>query len=288
MAEFLQVTFNFLIAGSHYVILAIGFSLIYSTAKFIHMTHGSFALIGGYLAFVFAVLLQLPLVLSLVFAVICCGLLGVCVELFVYQPLRSCRVSSLTLFIASLGLFTVFQAVIAMFFGSEFKVFPYVSFALRSFELLGAHITLMQIVIIISALIIWMLFYLIFYKTTFGKIVRAIRDDEEVAEIIGVPTKRTMRYVFFLGYALAGLSGVYVGFDMGIYPMMGLYSVLEAASGSIIGGIGSLHGSALGAYIVGFAEQVGTWMVGGEWKTAITMALLMIFLLVRPRGIFGN
>jgi len=129
---------------------------------------------------------------------------------------------------------------------------------------------------------------LLLYKTKFGKAVRAINDDEEVAKIVGINTNKIIGYVFFIGSAIAGLAGILVGFDTGIEPTMGLNLLIKCVIASIVGGVGNIYGGVLGAFLLGFVENFGIWKISGEWKDAIAFGLLILFLIFRPRGIMNT
>ena len=144
-----------------------------------------------------------------------------------------------------------------------------------------AHIILADIVII-TALTVLLRY------TMFGKSVTAIGDNEEVAKIVGINTRKVIGVVFFIGAAIAGLAGISVGFDTGIQPAMGLSLLLKGIAASIIGGVGNVYGGVLGAFLIGFVENFGIWQISGEWKDAIAFALLILFLVFRPQGIFGK
>jgi len=126
---------------------------------------------------------------------------------------------------------------------------------------------------------------LVLKKTMFGKAVSAVADDEEVAKIVGINTNKIIGMVFFIGSMIAGLAGIFVGFDTGIEPTMGMSLLLKGVIASIIGGIGNIYGGVLGAFLLGFVENFGIWKISGEWKDAIAFGLLIIFLLFRPSGI---
>ena len=122
-------------------------------------------------------------------------------------------------------------------------------------------------------------------KTLFGKAIRAISDDEEVAKIAGINTEHIIGWTFFIGSAISGLAGILIGFDTGIEPTMGMELLLKGVISAIVGGIGSISGAALGALLLGFAENFGIWKISGEWKDSIAFALLILFLIFRPQGI---
>lgn len=153
---------------------------------------------------------------------------------------------------------------------------------------MGGVITQTQLVILLSVALVTAGLVALLYKTQFGKAVRAISDDEEVARIIGINTNKIIGYVFFIGSAIAGLAGILVGFDVGIEPTMGLNLLLKGVIASIVGGVGNFYGGVLGAFLLGFVENFGIWKISGEWKDAIAFALLIIFLIFRPRGIMNK
>ena len=153
------------------------------------------------------------------------------------------------------------------------------------FRVAGGFITLTQVVILAAAAIVTVGTILLLNKTTLGKSIKAISDDEEVSKIVGINTRKIIGYVFFIGSAIAGLAGILVGFDTGIEPTMGMALLLKGVIASIIGGLGSIGGVVIGAYLLAFVENIGVWQISGEWKDAIAFGLLIIFLLWRPQGI---
>jgi len=281
-----QIIGNSIIAGSLYTLLALGFNLIYGTVKFFDLGYGVLTAVGGYTVFGLAKLLGLNLYLAIVLGVAFAGFLNFLIYRLVYVPLRRKKASNLVLLVASLGVFTVLQALIAILFGNQFQTLS--SGSARSFEILSATLTSTQLVIfLLGALIFGSLLFLI-KKTKIGKIIRAIGDDEEVTKIIGINTEKIVSYVFVFGGVIAGLSGILVGFDTGIEPVMGMNLLMKGVIASIIGGVGNIYGGVLGAFLLGFVENFGVWQISGEWKDAIAFGLLILFLIFRPKGIIEN
>ena len=128
---------------------------------------------------------------------------------------------------------------------------------------------------------------LIFFlrKTSFGKAVRAIGDDEEVSKIVGINTTVVIAIVFFIGAMYASLAGILNGHDTAIQPRMGLLLLLKGWIASVIGGIGNLYGAIVGGFVLGMIEQFGIWDLAGEWKDAISFILLILFLAFWPKGL---
>lgn len=283
-----QLILNSIIAGSIYALIALGFNFVYGATKFFNLAHGVMAAIGGYAVFYFAKTLGLNLYFAVILGVALAGIVGYGLDKFIYLPLRKRKASNMVLLVASLGAMTALQAVIAILFTSRFKTISQNIGTQKLFEVLGGVITQTQLIIIlVTALILAGLVFLL-YKTQFGKAVRAISDDEEVAQIVGINTNKIIGYVFFIGSALAGLAGILVGFDTGIEPTMGLGLLLKGVIASVIGGVGNIYGGVLGAFLLGFVENFGIWKISGEWKDAIAFTLLIVFLIFRPRGIMNK
>jgi len=283
-----QLIANSLIAGSTYVLITLGFNLMYGTTKFVNMAYGVVAAVGGYAVFFFTVRHGMPAFAGIFIGVVLAGLLGYASDRVVFAPLRRRKASNIVLFIASLGVFTVLQAALAMLFTPQFQILPLPSYLNGVYEIGGAAVTRVQIVIIALGVLLFAGIWWMGAKTMFGKAVRAISDDAEVAKIVGIDVEQTVGGVFFVGSAIAGLAGIMIGLDTGIQPTMGLLVLLEGAISSIIGGIGNIYGGVLGSFLLGFAENFGIWKIAAEWKSAISFGLLIIFLIFRPRGILSR
>lgn len=285
---FIQLILNSVIAGALYGLVTLGFNLIYGTTKFFNLAHGVMATIGGYTVFYFTKILGLEIYVAVILGVVLAGLVGYGLDKFIYLPLRKRKASNMVLLVASLGAATALQAIIAIIFTSQFKTLFGKIAAKSIYEILGGLITQTQLTILISLAVIFTGLVLLLYKTQFGKAVRAISDDEEAARIVGINTDKIIGYVFFIGSAIAGLAGILVGFDTGIEPTMGLSLLLKGVIASIVGGVGNIYGGVLGAFLLGFVENFGIWKISGGWKDAIAFALLIVFLILRPRGIMNK
>lgn len=280
-----QLILNSIIAGAIYGLAALGFNLIYGATKFFNLAHGVIAVIGAYAFLFFGKILGLNLFLSVLIGIAIAALMGYGLDKLVYLPLRKRKASNMALLIASLGAFTALQAVIAILFTSQFQTLWQNYSTQKIYEIYGGVITQTQLIILGTGILITVALVIVLKKTLFGKMVRAISDDEEAAKIIGINTNKIISRVFVIGSAIAGMTGILVGFDTGVEPTMGMSLLLKGVIASIIGGVGSIYGGFLGAFLLGFAENFGIWKISGEWKDAIAFALLIIFLLFKPQGI---
>jgi branched-chain amino acid transport system permease protein len=280
-----QILLNSIIAGAIYAMVALGFNLIYSTARFFDLGYGALAAAGGYSVYYFYKILDFNLYVSVLLGIIIAGVLGFLIEKLVYRKLRKSKASNTVLLVASLGVLTVVQAIIAILFSSQFQTLSKNIGNERTFDIFGGIITQTQSVIFGVGLLIMITLALVFKYTFFGKTVKAVSDDEEVSKIVGINSEKIVGIVFFVGSAIAGLAGIFVGFDTGIQPTMGMSLLLKGVIASIIGGIGNIYGGVLGAFFLGLIENLGVWQFSGEWKDAIAFVVLIIFLLFRPQGI---
>ncbi|MBI3250618.1 MAG: branched-chain amino acid ABC transporter permease [Candidatus Andersenbacteria bacterium] len=286
MDIFIQLTLNGLIAGSIYALVALGFNLSYGTMRFFDLGYSALIAVGGYTVFFLSRQIGLPLPISILIGTIMAGIAGYIIYLLVYVPLRKRKASNMALLVASLGIFTVIQAVIGIFFSSQFRTLSGPVDAERIFHVFGGSITRIQVIILGTSIVVMFALAIIFRFTTFGKSIRAIGDSEEVSKIVGINTSRIIGYVLFIGSAIAGLVGILVGFDTGITPTMGFSLLLKGVVASIIGGVGNVYGGVVGALFLGLIENYGIWHISTEWKDAIAFGLLILFLYFRPQGIF--
>jgi branched-chain amino acid transport system permease protein len=283
-----QLILNSIIAGTVYTLIALGFNLIYGATKFFNLAHGIMAAIGGYAVFYFVKTLGLDMYVAIILGVALSGLAGFGLDKLIYLPLRRRKASNMVLFVSSLGVMTAMQAVIAILFSSRFKTLSQNVGTQKLFTIFGGVITQTQLVILLAAALVMVGLVVLLFKTQFGKAVRAISDDEEVARIIGIDTDKIIGYVFFIGSAISGLAGILVGFDVGIVPTLGSSLLFKGVIASIIGGVGNIYGGVFGAFFLGFVENFGIWKISGEWKDAIAFTLLIAFLIFRPRGIMNK
>ena len=286
MSILLQLLINGLIAGAIYALVASGFSLIYSTCKFIHFAHGAVIAFSAYfLYFLFAILgfeFYISVLLSIVFA----SLLGYGLNFLVYKKLRDRKASDFILLISSLALLILLESLILMSFGAEVKTIGFIEVS-KGIDIFGAIITPLQIVIIAVSVLLLFSLLLFMKKTRLGKAMRAVSDNKNVAEIIGISSEKIYAWSFIIGSALAGVAGILIGLEQNLEPTMGTSLIIKGFTVAIIGGIGSIPGAILGAFLLGIIENLGIWYLPSGYKDAIAFVLLFLFLLLRPNGILG-
>ncbi|HYF04683.1 MAG TPA: branched-chain amino acid ABC transporter permease [Patescibacteria group bacterium] len=283
-----QLVVNSLLASSIYALLALGFSLTFNTAKFFNLSHGATAILSSYIAYALFSYLGLPFWLTVILSIAAAGGFSVLSEIFIFRRLRARKATSMVFMIASLGLATALQAVLAMLFTSQFssisKFFP----VQKTYEIYGAGITFLQICTVLTAILVTIVLWFVFKKTIFGKQVLAVSDDEEISKIVGINTQRVIAKTFFIAGSTAALAGLLTAFDTGMDPVAGLPLLLKAIVATIIGGVHNIFAGVLGAVLLGFSENFGIWKISGEWKDTIAFSILILFLIFRPKGIIKS
>ncbi len=286
MSIIVQLLLNGIIAGSIYALIASGFSLIYSVAKFMHFAHGAVVTVSAFFLFFLVALLKLPFWLGFILTVVFAALLGLLMNLVVYKPLRNRKATNAVLLIASLALFIFFQSLMIALFGADIKTVRSGTIS-TGISFLGGIITELQIIIVLVSLALLVLLWLFMKRTRLGKAMRAVADNKEVAQTVGINPEKIYNLTFIIGSAIAGIAAVLIALEQNIEPNMGFSLIIKGFTGSIIGGISSVPGAVLGSYLLGLVENLGIWYLPSGYKDAIAFFLLFIFLLISPKGILG-
>ncbi len=283
----MQILINSLIAASVTLLMAVSFSLIYTISYFFHFAHAAVFTFGAYFTLVFWGRLEWPLWLSILLAVGCSGLLGCLMEIAVYRQIRRRKASPMILLLASLGMYIVLQNIVSMVFGDDSKSIR-LGEVREGLNVVGAKITPIQIWTLITSVVLVSLLAVLLKKTKAGRAIRAVANDLELAKLSGIDTKKVILRTFALGSALAGVAGILAALDVDMTPTMGMNALMMGVVAVIIGGVGSIPGVALGALLLGLAQNFGVWKISSQWQDAIAFVILFLFLMIRPEGFLGK
>ena len=281
-----QLTVNGLVAGSVYALVACGFSLIYSANGFINFAHGVSVALGAYILYWLFTLLGAGFYVSCLLTVILSGFIGVAIYRIVYLRLEGRGASSVVLLVASLAVMILSENLIIMFFGSGVKTIGFIKVS-EGLGFLGAVVSPLQATIFASSILLIAFLHLFLNKTKVGRDIRAAAANRELASIVGIDSRKTTTYSFFIGSLLAGVAGVFVGLEQNLEPTMGTGLMIKGFTGAVVGGVTSVPASILGGYLLGFAENYGIWFLPSGFKDGITFLILFVFLLLKPTGLFG-
>jgi branched-chain amino acid transport system permease protein len=211
---------------------------------------------------------------------------GVAVDRLVYRPLRKQKAANLVFLLASFGVFIFIQNLIQLIYGAQILTIR-TGPVKEGHHVLGAVITDFQILILVVSVVLLVVLWLFIQRARLGKAMRAVADDPIAASVVGIYPEKIIFAAFAIGSALAGAAGILISLETNIEPTMGFNAILKGIIASIIGGIGSIPGAVFGGLFLGVAENLGIWKVQAGWKDSIAFAILIIFLLLRPGGIFG-
>lgn len=272
--------------GSIYALIALGYTMVYGIAKMLNFAHGDIIMVGAFAVITTVSMLGFPPVLAIAASIVCCVVLGVCVERIAYKPLR--KSPPLAVLITAIGVSYFLQSLALLIFGSTQHSFPKVISApaiqLGSLTIQGNMlVTLAVMVVIMIAMSLFI------SKSRTGKAMRAVSEDRDAAELMGISVNRTITITFAIGSALAAVAGVFYGTTYGfIGPYTGSMPGIKAFVAAVFGGIGSMPGAMLGGILLGVIENLAKRYISTELSDAIVFAVLIIVLMVKPTGLLGK
>lgn len=286
MTVFAQHVLNGLSLGSLYALLAIGLSLTYGVLRIIHIAHGGVYMLGGMLSFTLVVTLGMPPVAAGAVTVAACAVLGLAFERLAYRPLRGAPI--IVTLISSLGILLVLENLARIVWGPVPQAYPPV-IPVRVYSAGGIIVTNLQLTVVVLTLAFMGGIHWILRHTSVGLATLATVQNPRGARLMGVDIDRLALAIFAAGSALAGLAGILEGIYLGsVDPSMGEIFGLKAFVAVVVGGLGSVVGTILGAYLIGLVEALTGAYVSAGFRDVITFALLVVMLMVRPAGLVGR
>lgn len=280
-----EIIFYGAVQGSVYALLALGYSLVYGVGGILNLAHGSYYLIAIY-AF-YMTWLQVGGIFGFFFGmiigIIAAIFVGMISYLIIIKPLKKFEISMLMGTFA-IGFF-IEQLVIAML---DPKMHAIPTVFTQEVTILGFEIQMHWVIIILASTIIIILTIIFINKSKMGKTIRAVSQDPEAAMLMGINADRTLMYTVMISALLAGVAAVlYAPVDL-IAPYKGWPILTGAIAVVILGGMGSLHGSVIGAFILGYARIITDMLIDPVYSSLIPVIIIVLILIVRPRGLFGK
>lgn len=284
--EFLEQLINGLALGSVYALLALGYTMVYGIIKLINFAHGEIYMIGAFAGYYAAAILGLPLIPTLIVAMLIAALAGVIIEKVAYKPLRNSP--RITLLITAIGVSLLLQNGMRLLVGPNPKAFPEL-ISVGTLNIFGIAINSKTLLMLVVSGIMVLVLQFLVYKTKVGKAMRAASYDIEAASLMGIDANKTISFTFAIGSALAGMAGVLVAISYpSIYPYMGTMPGLKAFVAAVLGGIGSIPGALLGGIFMGLIETMTKAYISTSFSDAIAFGVLIVILLIKPSGLLGK
>ena len=286
--QILQYFINGISIGAVYAIIALGYTMVYGIAKMLNFAHGDIIMVGAYISFCVTNYLGLPAIVSVVISMAVCTVLGIVIEGLAYKPLRGAP--SLAVLITAIGVSYFLQNAAQLIWSSSAKNFTsIVTFApIRLFD--GKLVVTGEVLVTVLVSVVVM-FALTWFtgSTRTGKAMRAVSEDRDAAQLMGINVNRTISTTFAIGSALAAVAGVLLCSTVPtLQPTTGSMPGIRAFTAAVLGGIGSIPGAMLGGILVGIIETFAKAYISTQFSDAVVFSVLIIILLVKPAGLLGK
>lgn len=282
----LQLIVNGIVLGSIIALAAIGLTMVYGVLNFANFSHADFMALGAYIAFVLNVALGLNIILSFFIAIAIAGALGMLLDFLVWKPMRRKNADLVSLVIVSIGLSLIVRNAIIFIWGGSTQNFDLP--VQKGIEMLGVTITHNQLIGLGTAILFMVLVHFFLKNTKLGKAMRAISDDINLARISGIDSDKVIMWMWFIGIGLAGVAGILYGLETTIRPNMGWFLILPMFAAVILGGIGNPYGAMVGGMIIGLSQELSMIILPSEYKMGVSLGIMILVLLFKPRGLFGG
>jgi branched-chain amino acid transport system permease protein len=280
----LDIIIDGLIKGSVYALLAIGFSLVLGVARIINIAHTALYMVAAYLIYTGTKIMGMPALVSIFLAVVLTVLLGLIIYRFFIQPIQEHEAAVL---IATIALAMMIQEVFLMSFGGHYLgVDPLIS---GYATIMGVKVTYQHLLALGLSLVVLLCVQVFLKYTRLGLAIRSTAQDREVSNLMGMNVNRVAMLTMAVSVCLAALTGAIVVPLVTVEPTMWMHPLIMMLAIVVLGGLGSIEGSFVGAYILGFSESLVVFLVpmGSFLKDSVALSIMVLVLLIRPEGLFG-
>ncbi|MEO8316693.1 MAG: branched-chain amino acid ABC transporter permease [Bradyrhizobium sp.] len=278
-----QAALNGLVIGAMYMLMAVGFTLVFGIMRVVNFAHGEFYMLGAFAGFFTYVQWEMPFVVCLLIAAVTVGILGMLIERTLIQPFRADEMSGM---IATLAISVIIQNAAVLLWGPAPRAMPDIvtgTLAVGPFSFPWS-----RLVVIAAAALIFVAFWLFMQRTRLGRAMRAVAQDTETALLQGIRVNYIYPLAFGMSVALAALAGALMGPVFSVSPFVGLTPMLKAFVVVILGGLGSVPGAVVGGLLLGMIESFTATIFGSLVSDILQLLLVILILLVRPAGLLGQ
>lgn len=284
MIELLQQILNGLAIGSVYTLVALGLTVVFGILGIAHFAHGSLAMFGGYLTFVFSTTMGMSYFAAIALAMPVGAIMGMLIERVAYRPVRDAP--HINAFIIALGLTMMLEGGNLLMFGADQVIIqtPYQ----QVFEFGGLFVSQLRLVVFITSVSLVALVTVLLLKTKTGKSVRAVAQNRHAAVLMGVNVNFVSSVVFAISSALGVAAGALIGALLALAPGVGESFAVKGFAVLILGGLGSLPGAILGGLVLGVSESLAAGFISSAYKDVISFLVMILVLLVMPQGLLGK
>ena len=285
LTTFLQQCLTGISLGGAYTLIAIGYTLVYGILRLINFAHGDIFMMAGY--FMIFAMASLPWFIAVPVVLIITVILGVSIERVAYRPLRSAP--RMSVMISAIGVSYLLQNLATYLFTALPKGYPEIPFLKKIFQIGGLSASFVTFLTPVLTLVIVYALITLINKTKIGMAMRAVAKDYDTAALMGIKINKVITFTFAVGSLLAAVGSVLYFTDrMTVFPFSGSLPGLKCFVAAVFGGIGSIPGAVIGGFILGLGETALVAMGYSTFSDAFTFVLLIIILLIKPTGLFGE
>ena len=279
-----NILVNGLISGGIYALLAAGFSLVFGVAKIMNMAHTAFYMICAFFVFIGGVKLGLPTALSAVLAIVITGIVAMACYRFFFDRVKQHMTAVM---IISIALAILFQEIFLIAFGGYFQNVP--PFVSGFTEIAGIRVSYQHLIAVGASVISLSAIWFLLSKTRTGNAIRAVADDREIANVMGIDVSRISMVTMGISVVLAGIAAVVVAPIFMVHPLMWTHPLIIILAAVVLGGLGSVKGAVIASLMLGFAETAVVSLVpdGAFLRGAVSLSVMVFVLMIRPEGLFG-
>jgi branched-chain amino acid transport system permease protein len=286
-----QQILNGLVSGAIYALFALGFNLIFGVQKVLNLAHGGVFMAGAFIAY-YAVVLGLPFWVALLLAMVACGMISVLLDVLGFQPLRkrsNAMDAEFGAIVISIGVDLILSSIAQRLSDTKVLSFPFGTFPVEFFRGFGLRISLLQLSIVLLVLLLLAGLVLYLQRTSFGRQVRAVAQNERAAALLGVNARAVYFQTFFIAGGMAGLAGVLIGLSFNsVHFLMGEPYMLKAFVVVVLGGLGNLPGAVAASLLLGVLQTMSIAYLPAGLSDTLIFSTLFVVLLFWPNGLFGG
>lgn len=287
LSYYLQLLLSGVTVGSLYALIAIGYTMVYGILRLINFAHGDIFMMAGFFM-IYITASGVPIYISIPLVLILTVILGVVVERLAYKPLRTAP--RMSIMISAIGVSYLLQNFATYFTGGLAKPYPTIPFISKGITIFGVSTKVITIITPILTILLVIGLVILIKRTKIGMAMRAVSKDFEISQLMGIKINNVISMTFIIGSFLAAVGSIlYFSYYEQVTPTIGAMPGLKAFVAAVFGGIGSVPGAVLGAYIIGVCE---TFIKSNNnysiFSNAFTFALLIIILVLKPNGLFGE
>ncbi len=278
-----QATVNGLVVGLLYLLMAVGFTLVFGVMRMVNFAHGEFYMLGAFAAYALVVKLAMPFLLAVALSVVLAIVFGSLIEWLVLKPFRKDELNGM---IVTIGLALILQNAALMLFGADPLSLP--SIASGATTVLGVTVANSRLYVVVFAVAVLLVLYGFLRHSPAGRGLRAVVEDAEIAALQGVRPRIYYPLGFGIGVGLAAIAGALMAPLFSVSPFMGQTPLLKAFMVVILGGLGSIPGAAIAGLCLGLLESYSTLFLSSSTADMLIFVLVVVGMLVFPRGLIGR